>query len=330
MEDIGETLGASVIPCSTPTTTTTRRSTPSPVTSTRNSAPGACSGAEIDGRKYHVVGGRVSHAVANPTFDPIANPGALHDYFRGNPDGTSPLEFLRDASRYARPTATRRPGSSPSTSRGWNGCWLFPTLGMLYEELLSHDPLAVCHTFRAFNRWLGDDWGFNYRERIFSAPYITLSDLDVGGRRAGVGARAGARHRGHAPGRAHHRHRSTQPLRRPCSIPSGRGQRGRHDRGRPCGRQRRDRANGYAADGFAATFQAGGKPVHQVVRHRARHPRLSHHLMFEKLFDRFPNLRIASVENGAEFLPDLFKKIRSTANKMPGYWKRRPGRDLPA
>ena len=27
--------------------------------------------AEIDGRKYHVVGGRVSHAVKNATFDPI-------------------------------------------------------------------------------------------------------------------------------------------------------------------------------------------------------------------------------------------------------------------
>src|SRR5262245_54791384 len=38
--------------------------------------------AEIGGRKYHVVGGRVSRAVANPTFDPIARPGALHAYFR--------------------------------------------------------------------------------------------------------------------------------------------------------------------------------------------------------------------------------------------------------
>ena len=34
--------------------------------------------AEIDGRKYHVVAGRVSHAVKNPTFSPIAKPGALH------------------------------------------------------------------------------------------------------------------------------------------------------------------------------------------------------------------------------------------------------------
>ena len=49
---------------------------------------------EIDGRRYHVLGGRVSKAVTNPTFDPIAMPGAMYDYFRGNPDGRNPLEFL--------------------------------------------------------------------------------------------------------------------------------------------------------------------------------------------------------------------------------------------
>ena len=32
---------------------------------------------EIDGRKYHVVGGRVSRAVANATFNPIAKAGAI-------------------------------------------------------------------------------------------------------------------------------------------------------------------------------------------------------------------------------------------------------------
>ena len=51
---------------------------------------------EINGRKYHVVGGRVSHAVVNPTFTPIAKPGAMYDYFRGTSDGRNPLEYLAD------------------------------------------------------------------------------------------------------------------------------------------------------------------------------------------------------------------------------------------
>ena len=51
---------------------------------------------EVNGRKYHVVGGIVSHAVVNPTFDPVAKAGAMHDYFRGNPNNLQPYEFLRE------------------------------------------------------------------------------------------------------------------------------------------------------------------------------------------------------------------------------------------
>src|ERR1700729_564097 len=42
---------------------------------------------DINGRRYHALGGRASRAVTNPTFNPITQPGAFVDYFRGNPDG---------------------------------------------------------------------------------------------------------------------------------------------------------------------------------------------------------------------------------------------------
>ena len=60
---------------------------------------------------------------------------------------------------------------------GLAAVWLFPTLGVLYEELLKDDPEAVGIVFRAFNRWLDEDWGFAYRDRIFAAPYISLADV---------------------------------------------------------------------------------------------------------------------------------------------------------
>ena len=59
----------------------------------RHLGPRTVQWAEIDGRRYHVVGGRVSHAVVNPTFDPVAKAGAMHAYFRGNPEGRNPLDF---------------------------------------------------------------------------------------------------------------------------------------------------------------------------------------------------------------------------------------------
>jgi hypothetical protein len=47
-------------------------------------------------------------------------------------------------------------------------------------------------------------------------------------------------------------------------------------------------------------------------------------VIFDRLFERFPNMRFASVENGSEFLPHLFKKLRSTATKSPRYFGEDP------
>ena len=51
---------------------------------------------EVDGRRYHAVGGRITRVVSNPTFDPIALPGALCDYLRGNPEGRPVGHYLSD------------------------------------------------------------------------------------------------------------------------------------------------------------------------------------------------------------------------------------------
>ena len=59
------------------------------------------------------------------------------------------------------------------------GTFLFPTLGVGMEESLKHDPEALVAAFRAFNRWMQEDWGFAHKERLFAAPYITLVDADA-------------------------------------------------------------------------------------------------------------------------------------------------------
>ncbi|MEI6453329.1 MAG: amidohydrolase, partial [Actinomycetes bacterium] len=134
--------------------------------------------AEVGGRKYQVVGGMLSRAVTNPTFDPVAPPGALHDYFRGNPEGKSPLEFLKARDAINPAYRDRDARLAIMDIHGLSSIWMFPTLGMLYEELLRHDPWAVTTSFRAFNRWMEEDWGFAYQDRIFAAPYLSLADLD--------------------------------------------------------------------------------------------------------------------------------------------------------
>jgi len=57
--------------------------------------------------------------------------------------------------------------------------WLFPTLGVLYEELLKDDTEAVVALMTGFNRWLLEDWGFAFRDTIYASPYLSLADVDM-------------------------------------------------------------------------------------------------------------------------------------------------------
>src|SRR6478672_1158079 len=43
--------------------------------------------ATIDGRVRLMVAGKVNRFIPNPTFDPIAKPGCLDEYFRGKAAG---------------------------------------------------------------------------------------------------------------------------------------------------------------------------------------------------------------------------------------------------
>jgi predicted TIM-barrel fold metal-dependent hydrolase len=278
---------------------------------------------DIDGRKYHVVGGKVSRAVTNATFDPIAKAGAMHDYFRGNPDGKSPLEFLREREPI-------RPEYRDPDARllrmdefGLEAIWLFPTLGVLYEELLKNDGFAVTSTFRAFNRWIEEDWGFAYEGRIFAAPYLTLVDPDWAVTELEWALDKGARVIVMRPAAVFTEHGPRSPA-DPMFDPfwarvaeSGittvvhAGDSGYS-------------SQGYADDKFTAQFSGGWSPsVRMFAIERAALDFLLT-LSLEKLYDRHPGLRIASVENGSEFLPDLFRKLASTAKKYPGWFGEDP------
>jgi predicted TIM-barrel fold metal-dependent hydrolase len=81
--------------------------------------------------------------------------------------------------------------------------------------------------------------------------------------------------------------------------------------------------HGYAHEGFSASFSAPTNPIGFVMRERSIEDFLAS-LICDRLFDRFPNLRIASVENGSNFLGLLFRKLRSIHVKVPGYFTEHP------
>ncbi len=135
--------------------------------------------ATIDGRKRLLVGGRINRFIPNPTWDPISKPGALDEYFRGrNPKGKDTPELFGDLDRLAdHPEYQDRDARLAVMDRQkMAGAILLPTLAVGMEQALRSDVPALVASFRAFNRWLEEDWGFAYQERIFAAPYITLAD----------------------------------------------------------------------------------------------------------------------------------------------------------
>jgi predicted TIM-barrel fold metal-dependent hydrolase len=280
--------------------------------------------ATINGRQYQVVGGKVSRAVVNATFDPIAKAGAMHEYFRGNPNGRSPMEFLRERE----PIPAHYRGSEARLKvmdeQNLEAIWLFPTLGVLYEEMLKDDPQAIGLSFTAFNRWLREDWGFNYQNRIFAAPYISLWDVDWAIKELEWAIDQGARvvvMRPAAPvtltGQRSPFHKSFDPFwarlnESGIALVVHAGDSGYS-------------SQGYANDKFGAGFGEGSwnPSVRSFAIERAAFDFLVS-AVFEDIFIRFPNLRFASVENGSEYLGDLFKKLRSTAKKNLVWGKNDP------
>jgi predicted TIM-barrel fold metal-dependent hydrolase len=279
--------------------------------------------AQIDGRMYHVIAGKVSRAVVNPTFDPVAKAGAMAEYFRGNPSGRSPAEYLRDREPIRPEYRDRSARMATMDRHQLQRIWLFPTLGMIYEQLLKHDPEGVGILFRAFNRWLEEDWGFQYQDRIFAAPYMPLADLDTAvaelERAIDLDARVVVM-RPAAPTTLLGPRTPGDPVFDPfwaraneagITVVVHAGDSGYS-------------TNGYAKEGFSASFQGHARPsVGMLSMERAIYDFLAS-LVFDNLFIRFPNLRVASIENGSEFLGDLFRKLRSASRKMPGYFSEDP------
>ena len=279
--------------------------------------------AEVNGRKYHVVGGKLSKAVTNPTWDPIAKPGALHKYFRGNPEGKNPMEYLKDREPLPAAYIDRDARLKVMESQNLESIWLFPTLGVLYEELLKDDTPAVVALMRGFNRWIEENWGFDYKGKIFASPYISLVDLDQAVSELEWCLEKGAR----------------TIVMRPAPIWTEGGQLSPGD---PVFDPFWSRVNeagittvihagdsgyssqGYAEDSFGSNMTGRYRPsIKAFSIERAAHDWLIT-MSMERMYTRFPNLRIASVENGADYLDMLFRKLKQQAMKSPSWFDEDP------
>jgi predicted TIM-barrel fold metal-dependent hydrolase len=210
--------------------------------------------------------------------------------------------------------------------QGLAGMLLFPTLGVGLEGALRDDPEAAAAVFSAFNRWLADDWGYRYEGRMFAVPYVPLLDP------AAAAAELQRLVDADAP----------VVKVRSAPVPVQGGYRSPFD---PV----YDAFWGLAAesgivvathaglDGYDAVVQMwepGGpgntesslfrSPLRGIVTKGRAVTDFYAAALCHKIFERFPRLRMASVENGASWVPDLLHRLDDAANRNPGYFRDSP------
>jgi predicted TIM-barrel fold metal-dependent hydrolase len=273
--------------------------------------------AEIDGKPRMVVAGRVFKFIPNPTFDPVARPGALDDYFRGKRAG----DDIRAAFGALEPInpAYREPAARVALmdEQGMAGCFLFPTLGVGVEEALLHDPVAADVVFHAFNEWMHDDWTFNYRDRIFAAPYISLIDPDAAVRELEWALERGTHvvvmrsgpvrgpNFSRSPGDAMFDPFWARVNESGILVAYHSGDSGYHRYAEDWGSSGEMEAFRY--DPFR-NVTGGHRPIYDTVAA----------LICHGVFNRFPNARVATIESGSDWVPLLARALKKAYAQVPG------------
>jgi predicted TIM-barrel fold metal-dependent hydrolase len=274
--------------------------------------------AEISGKTRLLVGGKVNRFIPNPTFDPIATPGALTEFFRAK-EGVSDmraafgeLEPIADRPEY-RDRATRL---RVMDEQGVESCFLLPTLGVGMETALEEDVPAFRAAFTAFNRWLDEDWGFNHEGRIHAVPYLSLIDVDWAVAELEYALERDAR----------------AVLMRPASVWDPTLRRTPGDRRHDAFWARVNEAGiTVLVHGGDSSYQAyerlwglGGEteafriPVLKRLLSASPVRDTISSFIADKLFERFPKVRVATIETGAGWVGGLLKKLRTLAIQVPG------------
>jgi predicted TIM-barrel fold metal-dependent hydrolase len=279
--------------------------------------------AEVDGRRRLLVGGTVNSYIANPTFNPVSKPGALYDWYRGNPrqqqikEAFGRLEPLRPEYR------DRDVRLKVMDDQGLAGLMLFPTLGVGIEDALARDPEACAKVFHAFNLWLDEDWGYRYRERMFAVPYISLLDPTAAATELGHLLDAGAI--------------IVNVRNAPIPVPGGYRSPfdpvydGLWGLAEEAGVVVATHAGLDGYDAIVQMWEPGTgesslfrSPLRGILTKGRAVSDFYAAALCHKVFERFPGLRFTSVENGASWIPDLLHRIDDAANRNPGYFTEHP------
>jgi predicted TIM-barrel fold metal-dependent hydrolase len=280
---------------------------------------------EVRGRTKIAVKGVISEYIPNPTFEVVARPGAQEEYFRhGNPEGKSYRELIGEPMRAVPAFREPAPRLELMDELGVDRALMYPTLASLVEERLRDDVDATHAVIHALNEWMHETWTFDFEERIFPTPVVTLPVVERAIEELEWVVERGAR----------------AVLIRPAPVPSVNGTT------RSPGLPEFDPfwkrvveldvlVAMHASDSGYARYVNDWEGTREflpfklssfrsvVMGHRAIEDAMAAMICHGAL-SRFPELRIAVVENGSGFVRPLFRALEEAYRMMPQEFAEHP------
>jgi predicted TIM-barrel fold metal-dependent hydrolase len=285
---------------------------------------GAIDYVEVRGRTKIVVRGTISDYIPNPTFDVVARPGAQEEYFRvGNPEGKSFRELVGDPIACIPAFREPAPRLELMDEQGVDRTLMFPTLASLVEERMRDDPELIHAVIHALNEWLHETWSFNYEDRIYTAPIISLPIVEKAIEELEWAVERGAR----------------TVLIRPAPVPGFRGSRSfGFEEFDPFWQAVVDAdvlVSMHASDsGYARYTSDWTGPLEMLpfrpdafrmmtMGKRAIEDTMSA-FVCHGVFTRFPQLRVAAIENGGDWVVPFLAHLADVHRKMPQVFEEDP------
>lgn len=277
-----------------------------------------------DGKEWIMIGERpLTFLPGHDLYDNVGKPGSLKEKLRrmkktGVADEISIYEPVRPE------YLDRDLRLDVMDAQNVEACLLFPAAGVTVEHFMA-TPEQCYANFHAFNRWIQDDWGFAYQNRIFAPPLLSLWDLDAAVAELEWVLSEGARVIALRPGPQYGRS-PADPYFDPFwarlneaggSVAFHLTESGYNEMVAPYWGYEANPPN-FAMSAWQWTNCYGDRPIMETLSA----------LVFENFFGRFPNITAVSVENGAEWAPYLVRLM----NKMRGMGRNGPwiGGKLPA
>jgi predicted TIM-barrel fold metal-dependent hydrolase len=272
---------------------------------------------EVRGRTKIVVRGTISDYIPNPTFEVVAKPGAQEAYFReGNPEGKSYREIIGEPMKAIPAFRRPEPRVELMDEQGVDRTLMFPTLASLLEERMRDVPETIHAVVHSLNEWLLEEWTFDYEDRIFTTPVITLPIVEKAIEELEWAVANGAK----------------VVLIRPAPVPGYGGSRSfGYEEFDPFWQAVVDNdvlVAMHASDSGYARYQGDWTGPQEMLPFRpdpfrylsaAKRPIEDSMAAFtcHGVFARFPDLRVAPIENGGDWVRPFLKHLADVHRKMP-------------